>query len=92
MQKESAWKTYGQKELEELNRICVRYKECLDIGKTERECVSLTVTMAKEAGYRDLKEVVKEKGTLKKGDKVYAVWMDKMAVLFQIGRNRCHMG
>lgn len=85
MQKESVWKTYGEKDLDELNRICERYKECLNAGKTERECVSLTVRMAQKAGYFDLKKAVEENRRIKPGDRVYAVWMEKMAVLFQIG-------
>lgn len=85
MQKESVWKTYGKETLSELNEICDRYKNCLNIGKTERECALLAVQMAREAGYRDLNQIIKQNTPLKKGDKVYAVWMEKMVALFQIG-------
>lgn len=81
----NVWGTYGRKELEALNCICDRYKKCLDSGKTERECISLSVKMAQKAGYRDLKEAVKENRALKAGDKLYAVWMNKMIALFQLG-------
>ena len=41
--------------------------------------------MAQKAGYFDLKKAVEENRRIKPGDRVYAVWMEKMAVLFQIG-------
>ena len=40
---------------------------------------------AREAGYRDLKEVIASGHRLEAGDKVYAVNMKKSIVLFQIG-------
>ena len=58
MKNENVWKKYGEKELKELHEISERYKKCLNLGKTERECVKLTVEMAKEAGYRDVKDVL----------------------------------
>ena len=61
------------------------YRRFLDEGKTERECVDVIVNMAEEAGYRELQEVMKEGKSLKKGDKVYAVCMNKSVVLFRIG-------
>lgn len=79
------WKTYNEQQLNELNEISERYKVCLNRGKTERECVELSIAMAREAGYQDLKEILKSGGKLNPGDKVYAVNMDKMLVLFRIG-------
>lgn len=82
MGKQSVWKSYDQKELKEVDAVCERYKTCLDVGKTERECVALAVEMAKEAGYKDLNAYIAEDKQLKTGDKVYAVWMHKMVALF----------
>ena len=48
--------------------------------------------MAKERGYRDLKEVTQSGGSLKSGDKVYAVCMDKMVALFHIGNEPLENG
>ncbi|MDE6992362.1 MAG: aminopeptidase, partial [Lachnospiraceae bacterium] len=62
------------------------YKRCLDQGKTERECVALVVTMAEDSGYRELYSVIERGETIKAGDKLYAVQMDKSVALFQIGR------
>lgn len=84
-QNNNIWTTYNEEQLKELNHINTRYKECLDAGKTERECVSLGVEMAEQAGYRSLEEILKKGEPLKTGDKVYAVCMSKMLALFRIG-------
>lgn len=85
MERKNVWTTYNEAQLKELHEINEKYKECLDKGKTERECVNLTVEMAKAAGYRDVKEVIKEGKALKQGDKVYAVCMGKAIAMFCIG-------
>ena len=41
MQRKNMWKEYTEIQQKELEELSVRYKECLDIGKTERECVKL---------------------------------------------------
>ena len=92
MEKENVWKSYGEKEMKELNTVCERYKQCLNAGKTERECVSLTVEMAKKTGYKDLQEVIEKGEKLQKGDKVYAVCMNKMIAMFQIGEEPISKG
>ena len=50
MVRENLWKIYDEKHLEELERVNKQYRECLDAGKTERECVRETIRLAKEAG------------------------------------------
>lgn len=92
MERKNIWTTYGEAELKELNEINEKYKDCLDKGKTERECVNLTVEMAKEAGYRSLEEVLKEGKALNAGDKVYAVCMGKTIALFQMGQEPISKG
>lgn len=85
MKKENIWASYGEKELQELNEISERYKNCLDLGKTERECAAVSVEMAEKAGYKSLEEIQKAGGKIKPGDKIYAVYMKKCIALFQIG-------
>ena len=92
MDRKSAWGSYNSEQLEELEQISKRYKSCLDAGKTERECVELGVRMAQEAGYRDLNEVMAAGESLKAGDKVYAVCMKKMLVLFRLGEEPVSAG
>ena len=90
--KQNIWTAYNEDQLKDLQDITDRYKSCLDAGKTERECVELSIRMAREAGYRDLDEVMAAGETLKAGDKVYAVNMDKMLVLFRIGEESISTG
>ncbi|MFR7989563.1 MAG: aminopeptidase [Anaerovoracaceae bacterium] len=85
MERPNAWKSYDEKQLKQLEELCSDYRRFLDDGKTERECVKLTVSMAEAAGYKNLTDVIRDKQTLKAGDKVYATCMDKTAVLFHIG-------
>ena len=67
-------------------------KSCLDAGKTERECIRLTVSMIEEKGYKSLDEVKKSNASLKPGDKVYAVCMDKSITIFNIGEQPLENG
>ena len=90
--KQNIWTSYNENQLQELQGITDRYKSCLDAGKTERECVELSIRMAQEAGYRDLKDVMAAGESLKSGDKVYAVNMDKMLALFRIGEEPISAG
>ena len=92
MERRKAWKVYDQTELEKLDKINETYKNCLDDGKTERECITLAVKKAEAAGYKNLKELQKEHVKLKAGDKVYAVCMDKSIVLFIIGQEPLENG
>lgn len=92
MKKENLWLSYQDEDKKEINRICEWYKKCLDEGKTERECTSLTVKMAKEHGYHDIKQVIEEGRKLQPGDKLYAVQMQKSVVLFQIGKEAISHG
>lgn len=85
MKKENVWLSYSEEQKEELKNVCDLYKKCLDEGKTERECVEVTVKLAKEHGYQDLADIIRENKSVKAGDKVYAVNMKKMIALFQIG-------
>ena len=89
MERRNAWKIYTADQLKELDQINSRYKVCLDEGKTERECVRLTVKEIEKKGYRNLKDI---KGSLKAGDKVYAVCMGKSIAMFQIGKEPLEEG
>lgn len=64
------------------------YKEFLNNGKTERECVSQIVKAAKAKGYKSIDECEK----LKTGDKVYITKMNKAVALFEIGKDKIENG
>lgn len=52
------WKQYSPEQLAELEEVSSRYKECLNLGKTERECVALAISMAEAKGYKNLKDCI----------------------------------
>ena len=85
MKTENAWEKYTKTQLEEVDALSKAYRVFLNHGKTERECVKQIVERAKEAGYKELSELIKEGKTCKPGDKVYAVNMEKAVILFQVG-------
>lgn len=82
--RENAWKKYDEA-LKEVFEYCEGYKKYISDCKTERECVSESIRIAETYGYRNLEDVIKNKETLKSGDKVYANNMGKGIALFLIG-------
>lgn len=92
MKTENAWEKYTKTQLEEVDALSKAYRAFLNHGKTERECVKQIVERAKEAGYKELSELIKEGKTCKPGDKVYAVNMEKAVILFQVGSEPLESG
>lgn len=92
MEKKNTWETYNHKQLKEVDSFAGEYMQFLNDGKTERECVDTIVNTIEKAGYQELQEVIKKKGKLKKGDKVYAVCMNKAIAMFRIGEKPMEKG
>ena len=92
MERKNLWETYTEEQIKDLEVLCESYKNYLDEGKTERECIREAVKQAKEVGYKDLKDVIANGERLAKGDKVYAVCMDKTIALFHIGEEPLENG
>lgn len=92
MGRKNAWTTYTKEQVEELEKINDDYRVCLDAGKTERECIELTVDRIEKEGYRDLNKLIEAGETLKAGDKVYAVCMEKSIAMFNIGTEPLEKG
>lgn len=92
MDRKNVWKDYTEEQLTELDKINEDYKKCLDLGKTERECVSLTVERLRKNGYVSLEEKMDAKERLKQGDKIYAVCMGKSIAAFHIGSGPLERG
>lgn len=86
MKKENLWLRYTEDDKRKLNDVCVRYKKCLDEGKTERECAALIIKMAEEKGYKELYRTIEKGERIEAGDKLYVVQMNKSVALFQMGR------
>ncbi|MCI8527942.1 MAG: aminopeptidase [Lachnospiraceae bacterium] len=92
MERKSAWETYNEAQLTELEKLSQEYREFLDHGKTERECVDWIADLLETEGYQELEAVIEKGGKLKTGDKVYSIWMNKSIVLFQLGRKSMSEG
>ena len=92
MERENAWTLYTEDDLNELEQINASYKKCLDEGKTERECVKLAVRMAEEHGYKNFENIKSDNQKVNAGDKIYATYMDKSIVLFQMGTESLEKG
>ena len=85
MYKKNAWLQYDDAEAEQLEAFALRYRNFLNAGKTERECVAEGVRQAEAKGFRDLNALVAAGERLQPGDRVYANWMGKSLMLFIIG-------
>lgn len=75
-------------ELEAIDIYCEGYKQYLDAGKTERECVDRTIAMAEAAGFRPFKRGMEAKP----GDKFYSVNRERAVVLAVIGKKSLSEG
>ena len=85
MEKKNTWQTYSTQQLQELEKLCKSYREFLDNGKTERECIHQIVNTIEAAGYRKLESLIQNNIPVKAGDKVYSVWMNKSIAMYHIG-------
>ena len=92
MERKNVWTTYDTREELALERTVNGYKEFLNAGKTERECVTWLVREAQAAGYRSLESYLRSGEKIKTGDKVYAVCMKKALAMFQIGTEPMEAG
>ena len=75
-------------ELEAMEAYCTGYKQFLDAGKTERECVDRTIALAENAGFRPYVRGME----LKPGDKIYRVNRGKAIMLAVMGRKGLEEG
>ena len=92
MERPNAWLTYSDADMQDLETVAKKYRHFLNVGKTERECITQIVKEAEEAGYVSLEEKVKNGEDLKAGDKVYQVVMQKIIDLYNIGEDDLAQG
>lgn len=88
----NAWVDLSDNDRELTFKMAGEYKKFLDMGKTERECVSKIVTMAKEKGFKNIRDLITSKKPLKEGMKIYASYKDKTVALFVIGKESIEKG
>ena len=78
--------------MSEKETIIAGYKDFLDNGKTERECVLTSIEILKEYGYKNLAEVIAAKEPITKGSRFYYNYMGKSLVFFNIGEEPLENG
>lgn len=85
MERPNAWNSYKKTELKKVDALAESYKDFLNRGKTERECVEYAVEALEKAGYVSLDRVIADGKKLKSGDKIYLNKMNKAVVAFYLG-------
>ena len=92
MERPNAWKNYNKTDLKKVEATAERYKDFLNSGKTERECVQYTVALLEKAGYIPLEQAIRENRKLQPGDKLYLNQMNKAVVAFLLGKQPLENG
>lgn len=92
MERKNVWTASDAAKKEMIFKFCEDYKKYISDCKTERECATEAIKIAKKAGYKDLKTIIAKNGKLKAGDKVYACHMGKTLALFNIGKQPLENG
>ena len=87
-QKKNGYDRMNEAEFEAMEAYCTGYKQFLDAGKTERECVDRTIALAEAAGFREYKRGM----DLKPGDKIYRTNRSKSIMLAVMGRQGLDQG
>ena len=82
--RKNVWLNIDQEEKNALETLSKDYMDFLDKAKTERLATKEVIKRAEEKGFKNIEDVIKE-GSVKKGDKVYAVNRNKAVALFIIG-------
>ena len=88
MYAKSAWKKYDCEQLKNVMEFNEDYKKYLSLSKTERASVVEAVKLAKEKGFKELKEFK----SLKVGDKVYVTNKNKNVAVFVVGNKPLEEG
>ncbi len=83
---------YDLTEKKEMEALAKLYRDFLDAGKTERECVTKICQIADAHGFRNLDTILENGETLEAGAKVYAVCKKKVVMLMEIGEEDLEKG
>ncbi len=85
MERKNAWEGYDDTRKKEVFSFAEDYRQFISTCKTERECVTEFKTRAKEAGFRDIKDIIASGEKPAPGARVYAENKGKAMALFVIG-------
>ena len=92
MERKNAWLKYTDEEKQRVFDFAEGYRRFISDCKTERECAKEFVKLAKNAGFKELSELIKAGARLKPGDRVYAENMGKSIAMFIIGKKPLEEG
>lgn len=92
MERKNAWKDYSAKDEKTLDALTEGYIEFISECKTERECATRAIEMARAAGYVSLEEARATGTKLHEGSRVYAECFGKTIILVQIGKRPLEEG
>lgn len=82
----TVWEKYSEAQMKECFEFNEGYRKYISECKTERECTLEAIRIAKENGFVDLEDLLKEGKKLNPGDKVYVNNRDKNLCLFVMGK------
>ena len=88
----NVWTDAKQKKVKTIDTFAKEYCDFLNNGKTERECTDYIVNAIEKEGYVELEKLINSGKSLKAGDKVYAVNMNKSVIMFNIGKEPLENG
>lgn len=87
-QRKNAGILMSNEDLEKADRFCDAYKTFLDLGKTEREAVSISIEHAKKNGFTEFVPSKKYSA----GDKIYYINRGKCIILAVVGTESIEKG
>ena len=92
MKRVNAWTKCDNIKIQKVMEFNEGYREFLSECKTERECVTKSVEIAKANGYVDINDIIKDGRAIKTGDKIYAVNKGKALMMVNIGKKDVEEG
>ena len=92
MKRVNAWTKCDNIKIQKVMEFNEGYRKFLSECKTERECVTRSVEIAKANGYVDIKDIIKDGRAIKAGDKIYAVNKGKALMMVNIGKKDVEEG
>ena len=85
MERPNAWESYSDAQLAELEEFSSAYTTFISNNKTERECVASAISLAEDAGYANLDDLIEQGAKLEPGARVYASNRGKSLILIELG-------
>ena len=92
MKRVNAWTKCDNIKIQKVMEFNEGYREFLSQCKTERECVTKSVEIAKANGYVDINDIIKDGRAIKAGDKIYAVNKGKALMMVNVGKKDVEEG